>query len=147
MKKSMILIAMAALMIMVTGCRKEEYASPAAYGKVFCDMSHPIINEYVILKAEVADWGDCINSATYTWTVKKEPNGPTKSFTNKVYRQSGDKSLYEVPCCEPDAWKPTEAGKYTISMSAEFRYTMGDANSVMHGTARAKDGQVTIFAY
>ena len=145
MKKSIILIAMAVLTLMVTGCRKEEYASPAAYGKVFCDISHPKINEAVVFKAEVADWGDCINSATYTWTIKKKPDGPTKTITNKVYRQSGDKSLYEIPCS--DEWIPTEAGTYTISMSAEFRYTMGDANSVMHGSARAKDGQVTIYAY
>ncbi len=144
MKKSMILIAMAALMLMVTGCRKEEYASPAVYGKVFCDMSHPIVGDSVFLKAEVADWGDCINSATYTWTIKKKPDGPTKTITNKVYRQSGDKSLYEIPCSDP--WIPTAAGQYTISMSAEFRYTLGDANSVMHGSARAKDGMVTIYA-
>jgi hypothetical protein len=144
MKKSMILIAMAALMLMVTGCRKEEYASPAAYGKVFCDMSHPKVGDEVLLKAEVADWGDCINSATYTWTIKKKPDGPTKTITNKVYRQSGDKSLYEIPCSDP--WIPTAAGQYTISMSAEFRYTLGDANSVMFGTASAKDGTVTIYA-
>ena len=142
----MILITMAVLTLMVTGCKKDEdYGKPAAYGKVFCDISHPTVDDDVVFKAEVSDWGDCINSATYTWTIKKEPDGPTTTISNKVYRQSGDKSLYEVPCS--DKWKPTEAGKYTISMSAEFRYTLGDVNSVMYGSASAKDGTVTIFAY
>ena len=145
MKKSIIKIAVMALFIMMAGCKKDEYASPAVYGKVFCDMSHPKVGDDVYLKAEVADWGDCINSATYTWTIKKKPDGPTKTITNKVYRQSGDKSLYEVPCS--DKWIPTEAGQYTISMSAEFRYTLGDVNSVMYGAANAKDGTVVIYSY
>ena len=139
MKTSKILIAMAVLTLMTAGCKKEEYASHAEYGRVVCTTSNPHVGDTVVLMAEVLNWGDCINSATYTWTVKS-PDGNT-SITEKVYRKSGDKSLYEAPSVK---WVFKTSGLHKLSMSASFRYTMGDANSVMHGSANAKDGSVRV---
>ena len=140
MKKSIIIIAVMAFIIMVAGCKKEEYASPAEYGRVVCATSNPYVGDTVILMAEVANWGDFINSATYTWTVR-DPNGNTTSKTEKVYRNSGDKSIYEIPSVK---WVFKTSGNHRLSMSVSFRYTLGDANSVMYGSANAKDGYVKV---
>ena len=76
MKKSMILIAMVALMLMVEGCRKEEeYAYPAVYGNIVFSPSRPKVGQEVTMTVQVLDPGHRIYHADYTWNCSEFENG------------------------------------------------------------------------
>lgn len=140
MKKVLTLLAMTALLIMAAGCEKEEFAEPPVYGKIYCTTAHPKVGDTVTLKIEIVHPGNRLNSAEYRWKIK-EGSTWVGEKTVKVLRQSGKKSITAAPTID---WVFKESGKYNITMTAYFSYTMGDVNSVMKGNGAAS-GQVQIF--
>lgn len=135
MKKGLLLIALTAFMLLAAGCEKEEFANSPVYGKVYCKTPNPKVGQEVILTVEVKEPGNRINSAEYRWKCSA-----IFDTRVKVIRESGANSI-------PDAPEFTavfnSSGTYTVNLSASFKYTMGDRNTSMIGSASAS-GKVTI---
>ena len=135
MKKGMLLIALTAFMLLAAGCEKEEFACSPVYGRIYCKTSNPKVGQEVVLTVEVNEPGNRINSAEYRWKCNNVFDKRVK-----VIRESGENSV-------PDAPELTvvfnESGTYTINLSASFKYSMGDKNTSMIGSASAT-GRITI---
>ena len=136
MRKGMLLIALTAFMLLAAGCEKEEFANAPVYGKVYCKTPSPKVGQEVVLTVEVKEPGNRINSADYRWKCSAFESDKRV----KVIRESGANSI-------PDAPELTvvfnSSGTYSVSLSASFKYTMGDRNTSMIGSASAS-GKVTI---
>ncbi len=139
MKKSLILIAMAALMLMVTGCRKdEEYAYPAVYGNIVFSPSNPKVGQEVTMTAQVLDPGHRIYHADYTWKCSEFENG------YKIVRKTApdnSKTITEAPSCK---FTFTEAGTFSVSMSASFKFSMTTEGGALFGSASTKTFYVKV---
>jgi len=127
-------MALTAFMLLAAGCEKEEFANAPVYGRIYCKTSNPKVGQDVVLTVEVKESGNRINSAEYRW------KSSVFDKRVKVIRESGANSV-------PDAPELTivfnESGTYTVNLSASFKYTMGDRNTSMIGSASAT-GRVTI---
>lgn len=124
------LIALVALLLIAVGCEKEEYAEPPVYGKIYCDKEHPVVGDTVKLYVKIDKQGNRINSAEYRWKIRNDAG--TSEFSQRVFRNSGQKSLTAQPTL---TWVVKDWGDNYITLTATFSYTMGDVNSVMKGSA------------
>ena len=139
MKKSMILIAMVALMLMVEGCRKEEeYAYPAVYGNIVFSPSRPKVGQEVTMTVQVLDPGHRIYHADYTWNCSEFENG--YQMIRKT-APDNSKTITEAPSCK---FKFTEAGTFSVSMSAKFKFSMMTEGGALFGSASTKTFYVKV---
>ena len=139
MKKSMILIAMAVLTLMVTGCRKdEEFAYPAVYGNIVFSPSNPKVGQEVTMTAQVLDPGHRIFHADYRWKCSAFPNG-----YQEVRKTAPDnsKTITEAPSCK---FTFTEPGTFSVSMSASFKFSMTTEGGALFGSASTKTFYVKV---
>ncbi|MBQ9386136.1 MAG: hypothetical protein IJU24_04570 [Bacteroidaceae bacterium] len=140
MKKGSLILATAAVLLMLTGCQKEEFAEAPVYGDIYCSSSHPEVGDTVYLRVQIIYAGNRINSGAYNWKIR-DPFSEITSITTRFIRKTGEKSLSQVPETQ---WIPKEEGNHIINMSAKFSYSMGDRNSIMRGSASAY-GSVKVY--
>ena len=139
MKKSMILIAMAVLMLMVTGCSKEEeYAYPAVYGNITYTPNRPRVGQEVTMTVQVLDPGYRIYHADYTWKCSEFENG--YQMVRKT-APDNSKTITEAPSFK---FKFTKAGTFNVSMSAQFKYSMMTEGGALFGSASSKTLSIRI---
>lgn len=130
------MISMIALMLMVTGCRKdEEYARPAVYGRIICTPTYPSAGQKVKLTVQVKDAGHRIFHADYKW------KGGGISDEVSVTAPDGSKTITDPPTYEYVFMK---SGTYTISMSASFKYSMTTEGGTLFGGASAESTTIRI---
>lgn len=130
MKRINLIWALAVVLLVFAGCKKEEFANSPVYGKIYCKTPNPKVGEPVILTVEIKEPGNRINSADYHW--KCSSLGFDKRV--KVIRQSGSNSIPDAPELE---YTFDTSGSYTFRLEASFKYTMGDVNTSMIGAASA----------
>ncbi|MBR4811085.1 MAG: hypothetical protein IK039_04920 [Bacteroidaceae bacterium] len=129
MKRSLLLMALMALLLIVAGCTKMEYARPAVYGKIYCTNSNPQVGDTVILKVEVPDAGNRIYHADYYWRC-----GDQFSQTVRKTAPDNSKTITEAPTLK---WVFQKSGSFTVTMNAKFKFSMTDANGALLGGASA----------
>jgi hypothetical protein len=130
MKRSLLLMALMALLLVMAGCiREKEYARPAVYGKIYCTNSNPRVGDTVILKVEVPDAGNRIYHADYYWKCGDQ-------FKQTVRKTAPDnsKTITEAPTFK---WVFKKSGSFTVTMNAKFNFSMTDANGALIGGASA----------
>lgn len=137
MKRINLTLALTALLFMFAGCKKEEYAYPPVYGKIYCKTPNPKVGQPVVLTVEIKEPGNRINNAVYRWKIRGNDDFDRQSSAR---RESGASSIPDAP--ELTCTFPTN-GTYNITMTASFSYTMGDVNTSMKGFASAS-GSVKI---
>ncbi|MCQ2126199.1 MAG: hypothetical protein MJZ06_01995 [Bacteroidaceae bacterium] len=136
MKKCTFLLA-ALFMLAFSACdKKEEYAYPAQFGKIFATQDVIYPGDTVILQVEVIDPGHRIYKGEYTWK-----NDAGFKETVKTLAAGNDKTILAPPQVK---WVPKRSGKYKFSMEALFRYSMPDINGQMVSGAAAKPATSTI---
>lgn len=137
MKRSLLLMALMAIVLIMAGCiREKEYARPAVYGRVYSIPANPKVGDTVTLAVEVQDAGNRIYHADYTWKINDEKFSKTVAVTAPDH----SKTITDQP-------KIKYAFKYfggkNITLSVRFKYSMADENGAMVGTAGAS-GSVNV---
>ena len=137
MKRSLLLMALMALLLIMAGCiREKEYARPAVYGKIYCEPANPKVGDTVDLAVEVYDAGNRIYHADYTWKISGEG-----SKTVAVTAPDKSKTITDQPKWEKYVFQ--SSGGKNITLSVKFKYSMADENGAMVGTAGAS-GSVNV---
>ena len=85
MKKGSLILATAAVLLMLTGCQKEEFAEAPVYGDIYCSSSHPEVGDTVYLRVQIIYAGNRINSGAYNWKIR-DPFSEITSITTRFIR-------------------------------------------------------------
>ena len=137
MKRSLLLMALMALLLIMAGCiREKEYARPAVYGKIYCEPANPKKGDTVVLAVEVYDAGNRIYHADYTWKIADEKFSRTVAVT----APDNSKTITDQPKLK---YVFQSSGGKNITLSVKFKYSMADENGAMVGTAGAS-GSVNV---
>ena len=137
MKRSLLLMALMAIVLIMAGCiREKEYARPAVYGRVYSIPANPKVGDTVTLAVEVQDAGNRIYHADYTWKIPGELNKGAGSYSEVVHVTAPDnsKTITAQPTLK---YVFKYSGGKNITLSARFKYSMADENGAMQGTASA----------
>ena len=137
MKRNLLVVAMAAILFMAAGCKKEEFASPAVYGKITFSPANPYVGDTVIMTAEVEDAGHRIYHADYTWKCGSVFSGQLV----KVTAPDGSKTITAPPTFK---YVFKQAGDFEVTMSAKFKYSMSDASGALFGSASSKVSKISV---
>jgi hypothetical protein len=90
------------------------------------------------MTAQVLDPGHRIYHADYTWKCSKFENG------YKIVRKTApdnSKTITEAPSCK---FTFTEAGTFSVSMSASFKFSMTTEGGALFGSASTKTFYVNV---
>ena len=129
MKRIILAFALSALLFALAGCEKEEFASPAVFGKIYCTPSDPKVGDTVTFTVEMPYAGNRIYHADYTWKCKDFFKEEVR-----VTAPDGSKTIKTAPTFK---WVFRDFGTFTVTMSARFKYSMSDENGAMIGGASA----------
>jgi len=137
MKRNLFILLIAAMALVAWGCEKEEFASPAVYGKITFSPAKPYVGDTVIMTVQVLDAGNRIYHADYTWKCGSVFSGQVV----KVTAPDGSKTITAPPTFK---YVFRESGSFDVSMNAKFKYSMSDVNGALYGVASSKVSRLEI---
>lgn len=138
MRRTVLFLVFAVLTLatLFVSCKKEEYAEPPVYGKVYCRTPNPKAGDTVILAVEVIDPGKWIYHADYTWRC----NGLFKQ-TVKITAPDNSKTIVEEPTFK---WVFPNKGNYEVTMSAAVKISMPTASGQIFVPSITSIGKIVI---